>query len=107
MRKQEAFTFVVDIGGQLDITVGCVHQQVIEMLIWFQNEFIPKLHIIVIFILIINQERVVVIKLLVKTMGKRKTKREWDRLLPALLGKTLFKNKEGTYGESELQRGSK
>lgn len=79
MRKQrpvEAITFVVDIGGELDIAVCCVHQQVIEMLIWLQNEFISKLHIIVIFVLLINQERVVVIKLLMKTMEKRKATRE-------------------------------
>lgn len=46
------------------------------MFIWLQNEFISKLHIIVIFILLINQERVVVIKLLMKTMEKRKATRE-------------------------------
>lgn len=65
------------------------------MLVWLQNEFIPKLHVIVIFILIVNQERVVVIKLLMKAMEKRKTKRQQDRLLPTLRGKALFKTKRG------------
>lgn len=52
------------------------------MLIWFQNEFISKLHIIVIFILLINQEGVVVIKLLMKIMKKRKTMRVQRSVLP-------------------------
>jgi len=52
------------------------------MLIWLQNEFIAKLHIIVIFILLINQEGVVVIKLLMKTMKKRKTMRVQRSVLP-------------------------
>lgn len=78
------------------------------MLIWLQNEFIPKLHVIVIFILIINQERVVVIKLLMKIMEKRKTKREQDRLLAALwrMGEHSFKQR-GDIWTTELQRGSK
>lgn len=65
------------------------------MFIWLQNEFIPKFHVIVIFILIVNQERVVVIKLLMKAMEKRKTTRQQDRLLPTLRGKALFKTKRG------------
>lgn len=52
------------------------------MLIWLQNEFISKFHIIVIFILLINQEGVVVIKLLMKTMKKRKTMRAQRSVLP-------------------------
>lgn len=50
------------------------------MLIWLQNEFISKLHIIVIFILLINQEGVVVIKLLMKIM--KKTMRVQRSVLP-------------------------
>ena len=66
------------------------------MLIWLQNEFVSKLHIIVIFILLINQERVVVIKLLMKTMEKRKvTRKNMTDYYQYCLKKTLFKTKKG------------
>lgn len=63
-------TFVVDIGWKLYITACCVHWQIIEMLIWLQNEFIPKWHIITLFILFINQNSIVIIKLEVKKNTK-------------------------------------
>lgn len=66
------------------------------MLIWLQNEFIPKLHVIIIFILIINQERVVVIKLLMKIMEKRKTERTGQTISSTVEdGGTLFQTKRG------------
>lgn len=74
------------------------------MLIWLQNEFIPKLHVIIIFILIINQERVVVIKLLMKIMEKRKTERTGQTIKQHCggWGNTLS-NKEGTYGQRSFK----
>lgn len=79
------------------------------MLIWLQNEFISKLHIIVIFILLINQERVVVIKLLTKTMEKRKATREnkVDYYQYCLKTPHSLKHKKGICGEFRLQIGSK
>lgn len=76
IKGQQIITFVVDIGWELYVAVCCVHLQITEVFIWLQNEFISKLHVIIILVLVINQERVVIIKLLMRrneTMEKRMT----------------------------------
>lgn len=56
-------TFVVDVGGNLDVTLLRVHQQLVEMLILLKGKLSPEFHIVPILVHGVDQHGVVVIKL--------------------------------------------
>lgn len=56
-------TFVVHISGQLHAADGGVHHQVAEVSIGLEDKLSPQLHIVTILILLVDQDRIVVVKL--------------------------------------------
>lgn len=56
-------TFVVHVRGQLHAADGGVHHQVAEVRIGFKDKLSPQLHVIAILIPLVDQDRVVIVKL--------------------------------------------
>lgn len=62
-------TFVVDVGGNLDVALLRVHRQVVEVLVLLQEKISAQLHAVPILVHRVDQHGVVVIKL----AGNRKS----------------------------------
>ena len=56
-------TFVVHVGGQLHTTEGCVHHEIAEVRVGLEDKLSPQLHILAIHVPLIDQDRVVIVKL--------------------------------------------
>lgn len=56
-------TFVVDVGGDLDVALLRVHRQVVEVLVLLQEEVSAQLHAVPVLVHRVDQHGVVVIKL--------------------------------------------
>lgn len=59
MKYSSSFlTLIVHIGGYLDITQTDVHRQVVEVVVWHQNELLPQLQIVSFFISFIDEHSI-------------------------------------------------
>lgn len=56
-------TFVVHVGGQLHVADGGVHHQVAEVRVGLEDKLSPQLHVIAVLIPLVDQDRVVIVKL--------------------------------------------
>lgn len=66
-------TFVVHVGGQLHTAEGRVHPQVAEVRVGLQDKLSPQLHVLATRIPLVDQDRVVIVKLGQRRMGQTGT----------------------------------
>lgn len=59
----QGVTFVVHVGGQLHTADGGVHHQVAEVRVGLKDKLSPQLHVIAVLVPLVDQDRVVIVKL--------------------------------------------